>query len=63
MCVGHSALKTSAPVREPSPPHTTNASMPSLIRLYAAVRRPSGVLNVCERAVPMRVPPYARAYK
>jgi hypothetical protein len=45
MSVGHSALKISAPVKEPSPPHTTSASMPSLIRLYAALRRPSGVRN------------------
>ena len=43
MSVGHSALKMSAPVKEPSPPHTTSASIPSLIRLYAALRRPSGV--------------------
>jgi len=34
--------------------------MPSLIRLYAAVRRPSVDRNTCERAVPMRVPPYPR---
>ncbi len=59
-CSGHSDLKTSAPVREPSPPQTASASMPSLIRLYAALRRPSGVRNACERAVPMRVPPYSR---
>ena len=58
--VGHSDLKTSAPVREPSPPHTANASIPSLIRLYAAIRRPSGVRNAWERAVPIRVPPYSR---
>ena len=45
MSEGHSALKISAPVKEPSPPHTTSASMPSLIRLYAALRRPSGVRN------------------
>ena len=54
---GHSALKTSAPVREPSPPHTTSESMPSMIRLFAAARRPSWVRNAVERAVPMRVPP------
>jgi hypothetical protein len=33
MISGHSDLKMSAPVREPSPPQTTNASIPSLIRL------------------------------
>lgn len=54
---GHSARKTSAPVREPSPPQTTRASMPSLMRLYAADRRPSGVRKTLERAVPMSVPP------
>lgn len=59
MSAGHSDLKTSAPVREPSPPHTASASIPSLIRLYAAIRRPSGVRNACERAVPMSVPPYS----
>lgn len=58
MCLGHSDLNTSAPVKEPSPPHTTSASMPSLMRLYAAVCRPSCVLKVIDRAVPMRVPPY-----
>lgn len=57
MSVGHSDLKRSAPVSEPSPPHTASASIPSLIRLYAAIRRPSGVRNACERAVPMSVPP------
>jgi hypothetical protein len=31
-----------------------------LIRLYAAIRRPSGVRNACERAVPISVPPYYR---
>jgi len=60
MSVGHSDLKRSAPVREPSPPHTTSASIPSLIRLYAAIRRPSGVRNAFERAVPISVPPYSR---
>ena len=59
MSVGHSDLKRSAPVREPSPPHTASASIPSLIRLYAAIRRPSWVRNVCERAVPISVPPYS----
>ena len=54
---GHSERKTSAPVREPSPPQTASASMPSLIKLLAAWRRPSGVRNVCDRAVPARVPP------
>jgi hypothetical protein len=32
--------------------------MPSLIMLCAAPRRPSGVRNAFERAVPMSVPPY-----
>lgn len=55
---GHSERKTSAPVSEPSPPHIANASMPSMIRLWAASSRPSCVRNAAERAVPMRVPPY-----
>ena len=58
MWEGHSERNTSAPVSEPSPPQMTSASMPSLMRLYAAARRPSGVRNVLERAVPMSVPPY-----
>lgn len=62
MSPGHSARKTSAPVSEPSPPQTTSASMPSLIRLCAAVRRPSCVRNATERAVPMSVPPYAGSF-
>ena len=57
--VGHSDLKTSAPVRDPSPPHTTRASIPSMIKLCAAVRRPSGVLKATDRAVPIKVPPLA----
>jgi hypothetical protein len=32
--------------------------MPSLIMLWAAARRPSGVRNAFERAVPIKVPPY-----
>src|SRR5260221_10216063 len=56
--VGHSSLNLSAPVRLPSPPQTTRASMPSLIRLYAAVVRPSIVRKVLLLAVPITVPPY-----
>jgi hypothetical protein len=54
---GHSARKISAPVRDPSPPHTTIASIPSVIRLSAAASLPSGVRNAAERAVPISVPP------
>jgi hypothetical protein len=38
---GHSDRNTSAPVRDPSPPQTTRASMPSLTILNAALSRPS----------------------
>jgi hypothetical protein len=57
MCSGHSALSLSAPVREPSPPQTTRASIPWRTRLRAAVRRPSSSRKAAQRAVPMRVPP------
>lgn len=58
MISGHSDLKTSAPVREPSPPQTTRASMPSFIKLRAAAVRPSIVLKAADLAVPISVPPY-----
>lgn len=54
---GHSPRNTSAPVNEPSPPQTTNASIPSLIRLNAAANLPSLVLNSLDLAVPIKVPP------
>ena len=38
---GHSDRNTSAPVRDPSPPQITRASIPSLIILKAALSRPS----------------------
>lgn len=60
MIPGHSDLKRSAPVSEPSPPQTTNASIPSLMRLCAAAVRPSMVRNAADRAVPISVPPYVR---
>lgn len=56
---GHSARKTSAPVSEPSPPQTTIESIPSVMRFFAADKRPSFVRNAAERAVPISVPPYA----
>lgn len=57
MCSGHSALSLSAPVRLPSPPQTTRASIPCRTKLRAAVRRPSISRNSAHRAVPIRVPP------
>lgn len=57
MCSGHSARSLSAPVREPSPPQTTSASMPWRMRLRAAVRRPSISRKAAQRAVPIKVPP------
>jgi len=49
-----------APVREPSPPITTSASMSRVTRLRAALRRPSRVRNSSLRAVPIAVPPWCR---
>lgn len=57
MMSGHSDLKMSAPVSEPSPPQTTRASMPSWMRFKAAAVRPSRVLKAAHLAVPIRVPP------
>ncbi|KAH3667370.1 hypothetical protein OGAPHI_003019 [Ogataea philodendri] len=54
---GHSLRKRSAPVKEPSPPQTTKASIPSTIMFLAALSRPHLSLNSMHRAVPIRVPP------
>jgi len=54
----HSALKRSAPVKLPSPPTTTKASIPFLIRFKAALVLPSLVLKARHLAVPITVPPY-----
>ena len=56
----HSCRNRLAPVRLPSPPMTTSASMPRSTMFFAAVRRPSWVRNCCDRAVPMAVPPRCR---
>jgi hypothetical protein len=54
---GHSDLKTSAPVNEPSPPQTIKASIPFLIKLYAALNLPLRSRKDLQRAVPISVPP------
>src|SRR5680860_1270829 len=51
---------SSAPRMEPSPPITTSPSTSACRRASAAVRRPSGVRNCLERAVPSIVPPRCR---
>ena len=48
----HSARNSTAPLRLPSPPMTTSASMPRSMRLRAARRRPARVLKSALRAVP-----------
>ena len=48
----------SAPVNDPSPPITTSASIPFLIRFTAASSLPALVLNVVDLALPITVPPY-----
>ena len=58
VCSVHSCRSTLAPVRLPSPPITTNASIPRLIRFWTAWRRPSFVRKASDRADPMEVPPF-----
>ena len=55
---GHSLRKISAPVKLPSPPQTTNESMPLLMRLKAPCSRPSWLINSLHRADPISVPPW-----
>ncbi len=53
----NSLLKINPPVKVPSPPIKTNASMPSFIKFEWAFFLPSLVLNSAERADFKTVPP------
>ncbi|KAH3681230.1 hypothetical protein WICPIJ_007813 [Wickerhamomyces pijperi] len=56
---GHSERNKSAPVKDPSPPQTTKASIPLTTMFLAACNLPHFSLNSIQRAVPIKVPPRA----
>lgn len=58
----HSSRNRLAPVRLPSPPITHRLVTLRFTRLCAALSRPSWVRNSLQRALPMTVPPWGRAY-
>ena len=60
--IPYSSKNRWAPVRDPSPPITTKASMPWLCRFSKAFFRPSGVLNSALRADFRNVPPRSRIW-
>lgn len=57
ICSVHSALNLSAPVKLPSPPQTTKASISCLTKFKTAFLLPSNSLKAAQRAVPIKVPP------